>query len=182
MFFEHLRGPLEALLFASGDPVPPQKLAEILEVNEPHIHSLIALLREDMADAGRGLTIVEVAGGYQLCSKPELASIIERLAVVQDSRLSTAALETLSIIAFKQPITRQEIESIRGVKADRMVHTLLERRLIKELGRKDCLGRPILYGTTDEFLCCLGLRNIKELPSLADFIASHDVSKSQENI
>lgn len=172
MFFEHLQGPLEALLFASGDPVSASKLAEILEVKEDHIHSLIAELQKDMTASHRGLTIVEVAGGYQLSSKPELAGTVEKLAVVQDNRLSTAALETLSIIAFKQPITRQEIENIRGVKADRMIHNLLERRLIKELGRKDAIGRPILYGTTDEFLCCLGLRRIQDLPSLADFIPS----------
>ena len=170
MFFTHLKGPLEALLFASGDPVSATRLAEVLEMSEDHIHSMIAELQETMADSNRGLTVVEVAGGYQLCTKPYLASIVAKLAEIQDNRLSTAAMETLSIIAFKQPITRQEIESIRGVKADRVVHTLLDRRLIKEIGRKDTIGRPILFGTTDEFLRCFGLRSLQDLPSLSEYL------------
>ena len=172
MFFEHLRCALEALLFASGDPVPAFRLAELLEISEDHVNSLIARMQEEMTDESRGLTIMEVAGGYQLCTKPALAPVVEKLASIQDSRLSAAAMETLSIIAFKQPVTRQEIESIRGVKADRLVHNLLERRLIKELGRKDTIGRPILYGTTTEFLICLGLKSLQDLPVLTGLVES----------
>lgn len=170
MFFQHLKGPLEALLFASGDPVPGDRLAQILEVPVGHVESMIAEMQQAMTVDERGLTIVAVAGGYQLCTKPQLADTVEKLAEIQDNRLSSAALETLAIIAFKQPITRQEIESIRGVKVDRVVHTLTERQLIKEIGRKDAIGRPILYGTTTEFLKCFGLKTLKELPDLAGYL------------
>ena len=170
MFFSHLKGPLEALLFVGGDPVPAARLASILEVNEEHIYMMVAEMQESMAADDRGLTIVEIAGGYQLCTKPSLSSLIEKMAEVQDRRLSAAAMETLAIIAFKQPVTRQEIESIRGIKADRIVHNLLERRLIKEVGRKDTTGRPILYATTGEFLSCFGLKSLEDLPSLAEFL------------
>lgn len=170
MFFQHLKGPLEALLFASGDPVPGDRLAQILEVPVGHVESMIAEMQQAMTADERGLTIVAVAGGYQLCTKPQLADTVEKLAEIQDNRLSSAALETLAIIAFKQPITRQEIESIRGVKVDRVVHTLTERQLIKEIGRKDAIGRPILYGTTTEFLKCFGLKTLKDLPDLAGYL------------
>jgi len=170
VFFQHLKGPLEALLFASGDPVPGDRLAQILEVPVSHVESMIAEMQQAMTADERGLTIVAVAGGYQLGTKPKFADTVEKLAEFQDNRLSSAALETLAIIAFKQPITRQEIESIRGVKVDRVVHTLTERQLIKEIGRKDAIGRPILYGTTTEFLKCFGLKTLKELPDLAGYL------------
>ncbi len=158
------------MLFASGDPVPASKLAQILEVPEGHVESMIAEMQHAMTTDDRGLTIVTVAGGYQLCTKPQLAETVEKLAEIQDNRLSAAALETLAIIAFKQPITRQEMESIRGVKVDRVVNTLTERQLIKEIGRKDAIGRPILYGTTTEFLKCFGLKTLKDLPDLAGYL------------
>lgn len=170
MFFQHLKGPLEALLFATGDPVPGDRLARILEVPVGHVESMIAEMQQAMTADERGLTIVAVAGGYQLCTKPQLADTVEKLAENQDNRLSSAALETLAIIAFKQPITRQEIESIRGVKVDRVVNTLTERQLIKEIGRKEAIGRPILYGTTAEFLKCFGLKTLKDLPDLAGYL------------
>lgn len=167
MFYEHLKGHIEALLFASGDPLPAAKIADILSVpDEQHIILLIEEIKKQMNSESRGLTIVEVAGGFQICTKPELAATIEKLAEVQEVRLSSAAMETLSIIAFKQPITRQEIENIRGVQMDKMLNTLLERGLIKELGRKEVIGRPILYGTTEEFLKCFGLKSLEQLPDL----------------
>lgn len=167
MFYEHLKGHIEALLFASGDPLPAAKIADILSVpDEQHIILLIEEIKKQMNSESRGLTIVEVAGGFQICTKPELAATIEKLAEVQEVRLSSAAMETLSIIAFKQPITRQEIENIRGVQMDKLLNTLLERGLIKELGRKEVIGRPILYGTTEEFLKCFGLKSLEQLPDL----------------
>jgi segregation and condensation protein B len=167
LFYEHLKGHIEALLFASGDPLPAAKIADILSIpDEQHIILLIEEIKKQMNSESRGLTIVEVAGGFQICTKPELAATIEKLAEVQEVRLSSAAMETLSIIAFKQPITRQEIENIRGVQMDKMLNTLLERGLIKELGRKEVIGRPILYGTTEEFLKCFGLKSLEQLPDL----------------
>lgn len=170
MFYRHLTSHIEAVLFAWGEPMPLEKLASVVEVPPEQLKLLLAELIEDMAESTRGLTIVEVAGGYQICTKPELAEVIEKLNDPNETRLSPAAMETLAIIAFKQPITRQEIENIRGVKIDRVINTLVDRRLIKEQGRKETIGRPILYGTTVEFLQCFGLRCLKDLPSIAGFI------------
>lgn len=170
MFYSHLKGHIEALLFASGGPLPLAKIAQVLEIEVDNVQLLLAQLNDDMADSNRGLTIVEVAGGYQLCTKPELSEIIERLANVRETKLSTAAMETVAVIAFKQPITKQEIEAIRGVKVDKPLATLIDRGLVKELGRKETIGRPILYGTTEDFLQCFGLKSLAELPPLAELL------------
>ncbi|SMC58221.1 SMC-Scp complex subunit ScpB [Sporomusa malonica] len=167
MFYRHLQGPIEALLFASGQPLPAERIASMLNIHIDHVHTLIADMVNSMMAEERGLTIVEVAGGYQLCTKPAFSNIVSKLAAVQESKLSAAALETLAIVAFKQPVTRQEIESIRGVNVDRVVTTLLERMLIKEIGRKEAIGRPILYGTTIEFLQCFGLKSLEDLPDIS---------------
>lgn len=165
-----MKAHIEALLFASGEPLAVHKMAVILEIPSEHVYLLIEELKQDMEDKGRGLTIVEVAEGYQLCTKPELATVISKLAQGQEGRLSMAAMETLAIVAFKQPVTKQEIEAIRGVKIDKVLNTLIERRLIKEVGRKEAIGRPILYGTTEAFLKCFGLKSLAELPSFADYL------------
>ena len=168
MFYEHLKGNIEAVLFAAGQPVSEVQLAEMLSVEKEHIRILLAQMKEEMEDAKRGLTILEVAGGYQLCTKAEIAETVARLAEVQPNRLSKAALETLSVIAFKQPITRAEIEEIRGVQVDRVLQNLIDKELIKELGRKEVIGRPILYGTTEVFLNCFGMDTLADLPPLPD--------------
>lgn len=168
MFYEHLKGNIEAVLFAAGQPVTEVQLAEMLSVEKEHICILLAQMKSEMEDANRGLTILEVAGGYQLCTKAEFAETVARLAEVQPNRLSKAALETLSVIAFKQPITRAEIEEIRGVQVDRVLQNLIDKELIKELGRKEVIGRPILYGTTEVFLNCFGMDSLSDLPPLPD--------------
>lgn len=170
MFYSHLKAHVEALLFASGNPLSVKKIAHILQIPESQVELLISQLLDDMGHAERGVTIVKVAEGYQMCTKSELAPFLEALADAQESKLSIAAMETLSIIAFKQPITKQEVESIRGVKIDKVLSTLLERQMIREVGRKETIGRPILYGTTDEFLKCLGLESLKDLPPLPELI------------
>lgn len=170
MFYANLKGHVEALLFINGDPVPAGQLADILNVDKVNIEEIIMQLKEEMDTSERGLTIIKVAGGYQLCTKPELAGIVEKMAQVLDNKLSVPAMETLSIIAFKQPITKQEIENIRGVRVDRVLMKLMDRLLVKELGRKKVIGRPILYGTTEEFLKCFGLDNIEDLPLLPDAV------------
>ena len=168
MFYEHLKGNIEAVLFAAGQPVSEVQLAEMLSVEKEHIRILLAQMKSEMEDAKRGLTILEVAGGYQLCTKAEFAETVARLAEVQPNRLSRAALETLSVIAFKQPITRAEIEEIRGVQVERVLQNLIDKELIKELGRKEVIGRPILYGTTEVFLNCFGMDSLSDLPPLPD--------------
>jgi segregation and condensation protein B len=171
MFYQHLKGPMEAMLFAAGDPMPPERLSELLDIPLEHVQSMLRELQADMEQPGRGLCLMQVAAGYQICTKPELAAVVEKLAAHQDPKLSPAAMETLSIIAFKQPVTRQEVEYIRGVQSDGVINTLIERRLIKEVGRKETIGRPILFGTTEEFLGCFGLNSLAELPALPEAAA-----------
>ena len=170
MFYHHLKGPIEAMLFAAGDPLKPERISELLDVPVEHVAELLRELQEDMAGSERGICLLQVAGGYQLCTKPELAAVVEKLAAFQDPKLSGPALETLSIIAFKQPVTRQDVEYIRGVQSDGVINTLVERRLVKEVGRKETIGRPLLFGTTDEFLSCFGLNSLDELPALPESV------------
>ncbi len=168
MFYDELKGHIEALLFVNGEPLSVNRLADIMKIDKENVEDLLMKLKHDMDNSNRGLTIIKVAGGYQLCTKPELSTIIEQLAQVVEPKLSVPALETLSIIAFRQPVTKQEIEAVRGVRVDRVLTTLQERTLIQEVGRKEVIGRPILYGTTDEFLKCFGLDSINDLPELPE--------------
>ncbi len=168
MFVTNLLGPLEAVLFASGDPVTAEQLMTILDVDEDNIAELVAELDKSLAARQSGLQISRVAGGYQLVTRPEHFSYVEKLTQTTDKKLSAAAMETLSIIAFKQPITKQEIEHIRGVRIERVLARLIELELVREMGRKAVLGRPILYGTTDTFLQCFGLNRLEDLPALPE--------------
>jgi segregation and condensation protein B len=163
------RGVLEALLFVVEEPLPLTKLQEILADEDPSdtqasLHELALSLERE----GCGLMVQEVAGGYRLTTRPEAHPWIQRLQQVKPTRLSRAALETLAIIAYKQPITRAEIEAVRGVAVDGVMRTLLERGLIRMLGRKAEAGRPILYGTSQGFLEHFGFKDLGELPSLRE--------------
>jgi segregation and condensation protein B len=156
---------LEALLFASDAPLELARITEVLELSADEARAALAELTAACDTPGRGLAVVEVAGGYRLVTRPELAPVLVRLQRLRlKSRLSRAAVETLAIIAYRQPISRPEIEQLRGVNADAVVTALLERRLIRMVGRKVGPGRPILYGTTREFLEHFGLRDLGELP------------------
>ena len=166
MFMEEMQAPLEALLFARGEPVTAGQLREILQVDEESLTELLALYEKTLAERGSGIMLHRVAGGFQLVTRPELHTYVQKLTEVQDRKLSTPALETLSIVAFKQPITKQEVEHIRGVRVERALQRLLEMELIEEVGRKPVIGRPILYGTTDVFLKCFGLNALSDLPDL----------------
>lgn len=145
-------GELEALLFAAGNPLPLDKLAEALQLSREETAGLLEDLQLAYRDEARGLTLRKAAGGWQLVTKPEVIDVIRSLQEQQELRLSSAAMETLTIIAFKQPVTKAEVEAIRGVKIDGVLGTLTDLQLIAEVGRKEVLGRPILYGTTDKFL------------------------------
>jgi segregation and condensation protein B len=156
---------LEALLFASDAPLEVARITEVLELPAEEARAALGELTAACETPGRGLAVVEVAGGYRLVTRPELAPILVRLQRLRlKSRLSRAAVETLAIIAYRQPISRPEIEQLRGVNADAVVTALLERRLIRMVGRKAGPGRPILYGTTRDFLEHFGLRDLGELP------------------
>lgn len=166
LFRETEMAALEALLFVAKDPLSPGRLAEVLELELEEIQELLNELRQEYAQTTRGLVLVELNEGYKLGTKPELARYIETLYKQPVQGLSNAALEVLSIVAYKQPITRGEIDFLRGVQSDRALATLVERGLVKDVGRKDGPGRPILYGTTDQFLLHFGLTCLEELPVL----------------
>ena len=168
MFVTNLLGPLEAVLFASGDPVTAEQLMTVLDIDEDNVEELAVALEQSLRERQSGLQLHRVAGGYQLVTRAEYFSYVEKLTQTTDKKLSAAAMETLSIIAFKQPITKQEIEHIRGVRIERVLAKLIELELVREMGRKAVLGRPILYGTTDTFLQCFGLNRLEDLPALPD--------------
>ncbi len=159
---------LEALLFASGTPLTLDAMAKTLYTNTAEVISLLETLQNAYMESSRGLMLRQVAGGWQMVTKPEAAKILERLRAGQEVKLSKAAMETLAIIAFKQPVTRSEMEAIRGVKVDGVLNTLLELGLTGEVGRKDVVGRPILYGTTEKFLTTFGLNSLEDLPALPE--------------
>ena len=168
MFLADMTGPLEAVLFASGEPISEKQVAEILEVDRENVAELLHLEKERLNARGSGIELQETAGGWQLVTRGTYFPYIEKLSQAMDRRLSHPAMETLAIIAFRQPVTKQEIEHIRGVHVGKVLTLLLERDLIQEVGRKAVIGRPILYGTTDTFLRCFGLRDLKELPALPE--------------
>jgi segregation and condensation protein B len=161
---------LEALLFASDAPVGLATLVEVLD--GPTAAEVAATLRElahDLDNASRGVTLVEIAGGYQVVSRKECAPWIEQmLRTRRKVRLSRAGLETLAIVAYKQPITKVEIDSIRGVDSGGALHTLLERNLVAIKGRSKGVGRPLLYATSTEFLSYMGINEIEDLPELKE--------------
>ena len=159
-------GLVEAVLFAAGNPVPVKELAAILELDVLGTQNILTRLQQELDERHSGLTLRQVAGGYQLATRPEAFATVERLSPVVDRKISAPTMETLSIIAFKQPITKAEIEQIRGVRIERALQKLIELELIAEVGRKQVLGRPILYGTTDTFLRCFGINTLDELPEL----------------
>ena len=173
-------GQLEALLFAAGEPLGVPQLAELLGLNKPQTWELLGLLQEEYKSEKRGLELREVAEGWQLCTKACHHEMILQLAGTQELKLSNAAMETLAIIAYRQPVTRTEMEAIRGVSVDGVVNTLLEWELIAEAGRKDTAGRPILYKTTDRFLEVFGLKALKDLPAMPDILAEDAAKHPQQ--
>ncbi|WP_050616776.1 SMC-Scp complex subunit ScpB [Bacillus testis] len=164
------QGILEALLFAAGDEgISLQQITDVLDTTALQATELLEDLQEEYKKKSRGLSIIEVGGVFQMVTKKEHSEYLKKLVESSNSAsLSQAALETLAIVAYKQPITRIEIEAIRGVKTDRSLQTLTAKALIKETGRAEGPGRPILYGTTKEFLDCFGLKTLKDLPPLDD--------------
>lgn len=166
---------VEAILLAAEEPVTIAQLLKSLESQsgestdlKADIKNAVEQLAEDYVSEDRGIQLVEVGGGYQIRTKPEFAEFIHQLSGPKPTRLSTPAIESLSIIAYRQPITRGEVDQIRGVDSGGVIKTLLERRLIKIVGRREEPGRPLLYATTSEFLELFGLNDLKELPPLQE--------------
>lgn len=158
---------LEAVLFAAGDPVSVDILAEALDVPDEEMAVLVAALQEELEQSHRGLTLVQLEDKLQLATKPVYGAVIEDvLSPVKRKSLSAAVLETLTVIAYRQPVTRAEIEEIRGVRGEYALRVLTQLDLIREVGHKDTLGRPTLYGTGEEFLRTFGLSSLDELPQM----------------
>lgn len=161
----NLKSLIEALLFISEKPLTASEISKIFEITPREITDTVEALSGEYQEQKRGLRILPVAGGYQMCTAPEFAESIKKFHTHRFSqRLSGAALEVLAIIAYKQPITKAEVEALRGVNIDKMMKNLLKARLIKLCGRKEVPGKPFLYGTTREFLEFFGLRSLKDLP------------------
>jgi len=168
---QQLRSAIEALLFVSNNPLSLDRLKDIFEETAPEqIETQIQALRHEYDERGAGIMLAEVAGGYQLATRPENVSWIRKFKSVKVSaKLSKPALETLAIVAYKQPITRMEVEAIRGVNIGGIIRNLMERRLVKIVGKKDVPGKPMMYGTTLEFLQYFGLKDLSALPTLKEF-------------
>lgn len=161
---DRMTGALEAVLFAAGEPVSVAELAQIMQLEKPQVWELLTALKKAYEAESRGLMLRETAGGWQLVTKPVHYNLLLALTQKKEIKLTNAAMETLAIVAFRQPVTRAEMEAIRGVKVDRVLNTLLDLGLVAEAGRKKALGNPILYATTEKFLATFGLNSLKELP------------------
>ncbi len=168
---------LESLLLVSMDPVTVAQLRDAFKtstvegsaIEEEQIASILQALKHEYLEMERGIQLVEIAGGYQLTSRPENGPWVRQLHIVKKaSKLSKPALEALALVAYRQPVTTPEIEAVRGVDCSGVLKTLLERRLVKIVGKKDAIGKPVLYGTTQEFLEYFGLRDLSELPPLKE--------------
>jgi segregation and condensation protein B len=168
---EEVRAILEALVFASPQPITARDVGKVLAgVERERWQQALEELRADYARDGRGLQLVEVAGGWQITTRPEYNDWVrELLDPKTPTRLSIQALETLAVIAYKQPVTLPEIIELRGVKSGGVIKTLLEKHLIRIVGRKEVVGRPMLYGTTKQFLLHFGLKDLAELPKIEEF-------------
>lgn len=171
-----LKYAVEGILFAAGEPVKTAQLAAALECGIKEIEEAVETLKDEYNSQRRGFAIIDIDEGYQICSRPEYYTYIQVILGEQRRQaLSNAAMETLAIIAYKQPVTKGSIEYIRGINSDGSVNRLLERGLVEEKGRLNAPGRPILYGTTVNFLRCFGLADLSDLPTV-------DLSKIAEGV
>lgn len=173
---------IEAVLFASGEPLKLKQISLIIECNEKYSKRILDSMIIKYNDEKRGIKLICINDSYQLVTKPENSDYVSKLLKTNSRQsLSQAAMETLAIIAYKQPITRIDVDEIRGVKSDRAILTLQEKGLIKESGRLDVPGRPILYSTTDEFLRSFSIGNLDELPNLDEFLKENETLDEEES-
>lgn len=180
-----LKSVLESVIFVSEEPVPFDKLCAILEESSREdIRNALYELREDYGNPARGIFLAEVAKGWQFRTREENSEYVRRLIKTKASRFSQSALETLAIVAYRQPVTRAEIEYFRGVDSGGVIKTLLEKKLVRILGKKDIPGRPLIYGTTRDFLEIFSLKDLKSLPSLREIedLALEESFEQQEEL
>jgi segregation and condensation protein B len=171
---------LEALFFVSDEPLTGSVLAQALGVDRARADALCEALARDLEERGSGVVLRNVAGGWRLFTHPETAEVVEQFVLSsRQARLTKAALETLAIVAYKQPVTRHQVSGIRGVNADGVLRALQDRGLIHEVGREETPGRPLLYGTTPAFLERLGLPSLAALPSLAPLLGLDEADREE---
>lgn len=176
-----VKSALESMMFTWGEPLPAKTAAEVLNMHWKDVYDCFKELQTEYEEEGRGIRIREVNKAFQFVTLADNSEYIERLCTpVKQKRLSQSALEVLAIVAYKQPVTRSEVEAIRGIKCDRVLESLEKKELIAEVGRSAGIGRPILYGTTDTFLKHFGFTNIKELPDIDDIEGVIAVSDAEE--
>lgn len=183
MQLNKLKAAIEAILFSIGDSVHINKLSEALEIDKVTTKKIITSLIDEYESNERGIRIIEINSSYQMCSKSECYEYINRIHnKAQSFSLTDVQIETLSIIAYKQPVTKTYIESIRGVKSDHAVNKLIEYSLVAEVGRLDAPGKPILFGTTEEFLRAFGLKSISDLPVIEDSQMSSIIGETENEV
>lgn len=176
-----IKAALEAIMFVYGEPISISLAAEVLSIDKKEVQKYFRELVSDYEAGDRGLQLIEANNTYQLATKPEYAVYIGRLCGrPKEKKLSQAALEVLAIIAYKQPITKSEIDSIRGVKSDRIIEGLIKKELVEEKGRAEVIGKPILYGTTNAFLRYMGITKINELPNIDNIEDTLDVENKDD--
>ena len=177
-----MKSVIEGLLFTWGDPLSIKDISDVLDIGKKQAEEILNDMVDEFNYLRRGIQILKVKDTYQLGTRAEHFEWIKELSVPKDSRsLSSAALETLSIIAYKQPIIKSELEAIRGVKCDKAISTLIDKKLVKEAGRLETTGRPIMYATTDDFLKAFGLNSLKQLPELDQSQTIETIEIIEEN-
>ena len=177
-----IKSAIESMMFVWGDPLDIKEVADIFNVDKREIYDLCKELQAEYEQEGRGIVIREVNKCFQFVTRPENIGYIERLCTpVKHKRLSQSALEVLAIIAYKQPVTKGEIEAVRGIKCDRVIEGLMKKELVAQLGRSDAVRRPMLYGTTDQFLMEFGFETLKDLPEIEDIEGVLDESDADSD-
>ncbi|HIZ40501.1 MAG TPA: SMC-Scp complex subunit ScpB [Candidatus Anaerobutyricum stercoris] len=179
-----IKGIIEAILFTMGRAVLLEQLTAVLEMDREPLRELLLEMKEEYnKEEARGICLIELDDSWQICTKIETYDYVRKLVSQPKKRsLTDVMLETLSIIAYKQPVTKQEIEAIRGVKCDFAVNKLVEYKLVKELGRLDTIGKPIVFGTTEEFLRCFGVSSIEELPDIDEVTKQSFMEEAMEEV
>jgi len=176
-----IKSAFESLMFVWGEPLDAKTAAELFNISNKEAYDYFTELKEEYDREGRGIRIREINKSFQLVTSSENVEYIERLCTpVREKRLSQQALEVLAIVAYRQPVTKGEIEAIRGIRCDRVLEGLMKRDLVQEAGRSSAIGRPILYGTTDGFLKHFGFQNLKELPDIEDIAGVMNLEEPEE--
>lgn len=183
MNLQHAQAAIEAILFAASFPVAAEDIASALEVDIETVRRLLMKVEERFSSSESGVALIQVEDGFLMMSRPEYSSYVERLSKRQrPAPLSAASLETLAIVAYRQPVTRGDVEKIRGVNSDSAIATLAERGLIAEAGRRNSVGRPMLYATTPQFLLHMGLSSLEQLPELPDEASDEAAAASEDDL